>query len=61
MDDNKINAPIRDGGVRWNSTYIMIEWAIKLKDALDSYHYKMKRSTYEADRNFVLDKITLDD
>lgn len=61
VGDNKIYAPIQDGGVRWNSTYMMIERAIKLKDALDSYYYKMTRSTHEADRNFGLDEITSDD
>ncbi len=40
---------------------MMSERAIKLKDALDSYHYKMTRSTHEVDQNFVLDEITSDD
>ncbi len=40
---------------------MIIEQAIKLKDALDSYHYKITRPTHEADRNYVLDEITSDD
>lgn len=39
----------------------MIKQAIKLKDALDNYDYKMIFSTHKVDLNFGLDKITLDD
>ncbi len=52
-DHDKIYALIHDGGVGWNSTYMMIEQAIKLKDSLDQYCYKMSKLTGESDRSTI--------
>lgn len=40
---------------------MMIKWAIKLKDALDSNYYKITILTHEEYQNYFLDEITLDD
>ena len=40
-DHDKIYLLVRDGGVRWNSTYMMIERAIKLRDSIDQYCFKL--------------------
>ncbi len=60
-DHDEIYALIRDGGVRWNSTYMMIERAIKLKDSLDQYCYKMSKSTDESDRSTIPDELQAKD
>ena len=60
-DHDKIYALIRDGGVRWNSTYMMIERAIKLKDSLDQYCYKMSKSADESDRSTIPDELQAKD
>lgn len=39
---------------------MMIKQAIKLKNAFDSYYYKITRFNYDASRNFGIDKIILD-
>jgi fatty acid-binding protein DegV len=36
-DANKILRVVTNGGIRWNSTYLMIERGIRLKDALTLY------------------------
>ncbi len=60
-DHDKIYALICDGRVRWNSTYMMIEQAIKLKNSLDQYCYKMSKSTYESDRSTIPDELQAKD
>jgi hypothetical protein len=49
---------VTNGGIRWNSTYDMIERAIKLKDALELYqsHYR-----YDKQHPTAQDELTPDD
>ncbi len=49
---------MRDGGVRWNSTYMMIEHAIKLRDSINQYCLKLTRSANEADNDVQLDELS---
>lgn len=44
--------------MRWNSTYMMIERAIKLRDSTDQYCFKLTRSADEADKNAKLDELS---
>ncbi len=60
-DHDKIYALIRDGGVRWNLTYMMIERAIKLNDSLDQYCYKISKSKDESDRSTIPDELQAKD
>ena len=60
-DHDKIYALIRDGGVRRNSTYMMIERIIKFKDSLDQYWYKMSKSVIESDQSTVPDELQAKD
>lgn len=63
-DHGKIYSLVRDGGVRWNSTYMMmIERAIKLWDSSDQYCFKLSfiRSADEADKDTQLDELSLAD
>lgn len=57
-DHDKIYSLVRDVGVRWNSTYMMIERAIKLRDSIDQYCFKLTRSADEADKDARLDEIS---
>lgn len=59
--NDRIYVLVRDGGVRWNSTYMMVERALKLRDSLKDYNAKMQRSTDPADSEVCLDDITSDD
>jgi hypothetical protein len=45
----KILRLVTNGGIRWNSTYLMIERAIKLKDALTLYQGDAESSIHEDD------------
>jgi hypothetical protein len=38
---------VLDGGIRWNSTYLMIRRALELKEALDIYATKLRVSSDE--------------
>ncbi len=49
---------MRDGGVCWNSTYMMIEDAIKLRNSIDLYCFKLTRSANEADKDVQLDELS---
>jgi hAT family C-terminal dimerisation region len=40
---------VLDGGIRWNSTYLMIRRALELKEALDIYATKLRVSSDELD------------
>lgn len=60
-DHDKIYSLVRDGGVRWNSTYMMIERVIKLRDSIDQYCFKLTRSADEADKDRQLDELSLAD
>lgn len=42
-DNDRIYSLIRDGGVRWNPTYMMIDRAIKLRESLEDYKDKILR------------------
>ena len=46
----KIYRVVMNGGIRWNSTYLMIERAMLLKDALylyqDDYHSETNAADY---------------
>ena len=44
--------------MRWNSTYMMIERAIKLRDSVDQYCFKLTQSADEADKNTQLDELS---
>lgn len=60
-DNDRIYSLIQDGGVRWNSTYMMIDRAIKLQESLEDYKDKVLRSNDPADDEVKLDQITPDD
>lgn len=60
-DHDTIYALIRDSGLGWNSTYMMIERAIKLKDSFDQYLYKISKSADESDRSTIPDKLQAKD
>lgn len=47
--------------MRWNSTYIMIERVIKLRDSIDQYCFKLTRPADEADKDTQLDELSLAD
>ncbi len=55
---DKIYSLVRDVGVRWNSTYMMIEHAIKLRDSIDQYCFRLTRSANEADKDTQLDELS---
>lgn len=54
---NKIYTLICNDRVGWNSIYIMIEWAIKLKDFCNQYSYKIFKSVDESDQSTIPDKL----
>lgn len=60
-DHDKIYSLICNCGMRWNLTYMMIEWAIKLKDSLDQYCYKMFKSANEIDQSTIPDELQAKD
>ena len=47
-DNDKIYSLVRDGGVRWNSTYLMINRAFQLRDSMDQYCYMLGRCWYKS-------------
>ena len=49
---------MRDGRVRLNSTYMMIERAIKLQDSIDQNCFMLTLSADEADKNVQLDELS---
>ncbi len=57
-DHERIYSLMRDGRVRLNSTYMMIERAIKLRDSIDQYCFKLTRSVDKADKNVQLDELS---
>jgi hypothetical protein len=54
-DADKILRVVTNGGIRWNSTYLMIERGIRLKDALTLYQ------SYEESDIHKDDLLTKDD
>ena len=53
---------VLDGGIRWNSTYSMIQRALDLKEALDIYALKLRVSTDEYDQEtYQSDYLTEDE
>jgi hypothetical protein len=48
---------ILDGGIRWNSTYAMIERALELREALDAYAFKLRSSTDPYDKETFTDDL----
>ena len=36
---------VLDGGIRWNSTYLMIRRVLELQEALDIYAFKLHRNS----------------
>jgi hypothetical protein len=52
---------INDGGVRWNSTYSMLKRALKLRDAIDLYYKRYKKSTDIDEYNLLDDELTEED
>ena len=52
-DSDRVYALVRNGGVRWNSTYLMIERAIKLRHAINSFCYETEE--------MATDQLSLDD
>lgn len=61
MENDCIYALVRDGNVRWNVIYMMIEWVIKLWDAIDTYSYQLTKSKDLIDKNIQLDILQLED
>ncbi len=57
-DYDRIYSLVRDGGVRWNFTYMMIECAIMLRDSIDQYCFKLTRSADEIDKDVQLDELS---
>jgi hypothetical protein len=50
---------VLDGGIRWNSTYLMIRRALELKEALNIYANDLRDSTDKDDQEtFKEDYIT---
>lgn len=60
-DSDRIYALIRDSGVRWNSTYMMIERAIRLRESLDEYYHRLTRSLDPADKEAQEDGLSSGD
>ena len=48
---------VLDGGIRWNSTYTMIQRALELKDALEAYAFKLRSSTDGYDKETFTDDL----
>jgi hypothetical protein len=48
---------VLDGGIRWNSTYLMIRRALELKEALDLYALKLRVSHDPYDIEICEDKL----
>ncbi len=57
-DHDKIYSLVRDGEVRWISAYMMIERAIKLRDSIDQYCFKLTRFTDKADKDVQLGELS---
>lgn len=60
-ESDRICALIRDDGVRWNSTYMMIKRAIRLRESLDEYYHRLTRSLNPADKEAQDDELSSDD
>jgi hypothetical protein len=45
----KILRLVRNGGIRWNSTYLMIERAMHLRDALTLYQSHKEDDMHKSD------------
>ena len=46
---------VLDGGVRWNSTYLMIRRALELKEALNQYANDLRDEPDELDKETYLE------
>ncbi len=55
-DHDGISWLVRNSGVRWNFTYMMIERAIKLRHSINQYWFKLTWSADEADNDVQLDE-----
>lgn len=55
IENDHIYSLIRDGGVRCNATYFIIERAIKLCDVIDTYSYRSSKSEDLSDKNAQFD------
>lgn len=61
-DDFTFNCKlIADGGVRWNSTYLMIERALKVESALDYYCKHWQQPPSDSEYDLSQDFLTIDD
>ncbi|TKA65602.1 hypothetical protein B0A49_12935, partial [Cryomyces minteri] len=52
---------IKDGGVRWSSTYDMISRGLKLRDAIGFYLYRWKKPADKDSYDLSQDRLTQDD
>ena len=57
-DHDRIYLSVRNSEVRFNSTYMIIERAIKLWDSIDQYCFKLTLSADEADKDVQLDELS---
>ena len=52
---------IKDGGIRWNSTYFMIKRGLKLRDAIDLYHLRWQKPTTKDAYDLSQDRLQQED
>ena len=52
---------MKDGSIRWNSTFYMIECAIELKDAIMLFYLEAIRQPYTSGHDIRKDELTTED
>ena len=61
MENDRVYALVRYGSVIWNATDMMIEQAIKLRDAINNYSYRLTKYKDPTDKDAQLDILQLED